>query len=1038
MAKNLKLNIKNQQLANAVQRSKDAEAKPETSAAKARAAKVKPAAESKPAEAAPAVSEQRTPAAEQPAARRESGAERETERAPRAEEARPEAVRAKPAPAGEERIERPVRPEQPKEERVLRQAHDLRTARPPQPRPEGFRPREERGPRPEGEQAPREGSRPPYGDRRPRETGDRPRPREGYTPREGMGPRPPYAGRPREGAPPREGAGPRPPYGERREGTGPRPPYGERREGFRPREGGAPREGTAGRPPYGERREFRPREGGAPRPPYEDRRPREGTDRPPRPREGFGERREWQSRPPREGAGAGDGTRPPRTMGDRPPMRDRPMPGRRFGQGPGAGPRPPFAPREKLGPTGRHVNDLLRPRTPRPPAGGPAGEKGGRTVEGERRERPGAGEGLRRRREPLKEFRDVKPLRRKEERGRAGISEDDEAWRRRRGGKRGRDESLAAPVIRPTELNVRLPITVKELAAQMKVKAAELVAKLFLQGTAVTLNDLLTDEIVVQLLGEEFGCQIAIDRAEEQRIRITEKKIREEIANTDETLLQRRAPVVTFMGHVDHGKTSLIDAIRKSNVAAGEAGAITQHIGAFKCTPSHGEVTIIDTPGHEAFVAMRSRGVEVTDLVVLVIAGDEGMKQQTLEALNQAKAGQVAIVVAINKCDKPNFDAELVYRQMAEQDLLPEAWGGKVVTVNTSAVTGQGIEELLEMIALQSDVLELKANPHGRARGSVLESEMEKGLGSVATVLVQNGTLRQGDPLVFDRYWGRVKTMQDERGRSVALAGPSTPVRITGLSGLPQAGEEFIVVASEREAKDIAEARAQELQAKSLVGGRRAAAAEMLQAVAPEKKVLRLIVRSDVQGTLEALKTALLNIRSDKVAVEIVAGGVGDITESDVEMAAISQAVIVGFHTRLESRADDLLKQLQVKLMLHDIIYRAIDEVKEQMAALLDKVPQEEDRGTAQVKALFRSSQLGVIAGCGVTDGSITRNSRVRVVRNGNVIWTGGISSLKRNKDDAREVKKGLECGIVLDGFTEVQEGDLIQAFEVTYISQEL
>jgi translation initiation factor IF-2 len=1033
LAKNLKLNIKNQQLAKAVQRSKGAdEAKPV--ARKPRAAPAEPVSE------APKEVERVAPqvAAERPAVRERieaqpagEAAAREVGSAPQHTTSTPRESADRPAytrPAGE----RP--PYQPREG----------SARPPyQPR-EGGRPpyRSSEG-----------GERPPY---RPREGGDRPpyRPREGgekpYGAREG-GDRPPY-----------RAAGDRPPYRPREGGDRPfrsreggdRPPYRPREggEGYRPREGGD-------RPPYraaGDRPPYRPREG-SDRPPY---RPREAGDRPPfRPREGGegGERppyrpregaREWQNRPPREGAsaeGTGYERRAPRAG------MYRPGGGRRFGAD--EGPRPPFVPREKLGPTGRHVNDLLRPRPPAGPrpggwggpgAGRPSGprgapgaapDRGGRATEGERRIGP---DEARRRRGPVKEFRDVKPLKRKEDRGRAGAGEDDEAWRRRRGGKRPRDEASAAPVIRPTELAVRLPTTVKELAAQMKVKAAELVAKLFLQGMAVTLNDLLTDEIVVQLLGEEFGCQITIDRAEEERIRITEKKIREEIANTDAALLERRAPVVTFMGHVDHGKTSLIDSIRKSNLAAGEAGAITQHIGAFKCSTSHGDVTIIDTPGHEAFVAMRSRGVEVTDLVVLVIAGDEGMQQQTLEALSQAKRGEVTIVVAINKCDKPAFDAEKVYRQMAEQDLLPEAWGGKTVTVNTSAVTGQGIEDLLEMIALQSDVLELKANPHGRARGSVLESEMEKGLGSVATVLVQNGTLRQGDPLVFDRYWGRVKTMHDERGRTLALAGPSTPVRITGLSGLPQAGEEFIVVANEKEAKEIAQARAEELQAKALVGGRRAAAAEMLSAASPEKKQLRLVVRSDVQGTLEALKTALLNIRSEKVAVDIVASGVGDITESDVEMAAVSQAAIVGFHTRVESRAEELLKQMQVKLLLHDIIYRAIDEVKELMAGLLEKVPIEEDRGTAVVKALFQSSQLGVIAGCGVTDGTITRNNRVRVVRDGQLVWTGGIASLKRNKDDVREVKKGLECGILLDGFTEVKEGDQIQAFEITYIAQPL
>jgi translation initiation factor IF-2 len=305
-------------------------------------------------------------------------------------------------------------------------------------------------------------------------------------------------------------------------------------------------------------------------------------------------------------------------------------------------------------------------------------------------------------------------------------------------------------------------------------------------------------------------------------------------------------------------------------------------------------------------------------------------------------------------------------------------------------------------------------------------------------VLVQNGQLKAGDPLVFDRYWGRVKTMHDERGHSLSIAGPSTPVRVTGLSGLPQAGEEFIVVSNEREAREIAEARAEELQAKALGAGRRAAAESFLAATAPEKKILRLVIRSDVQGTLEALKNAIGKIHSDKVTVDVVSSGVGDITESDIEMAAVSQAAVLGFHTRMESRAEERLKAMKVPVMLHDIIYRAVDDVKEQMVNLLDKVPQEEDRGAAQVKALFRSSALGVIAGCAVTEGTIHRNHKVRVLRNGKVVWTGGIASLKRNKDDVREVKKGLECGIVLDGFPEVQEGDIIQSFEITYITQTL
>jgi len=624
-------------------------------------------------------------------------------------------------------------------------------------------------------------------------------------------------------------------------------------------------------------------------------------------------------------------------------------------------------------------------------------------------------------------------------RDRLGLrSGDDDVWRRKRIVKS--KSQVQEEVIRPKSLKIRLPITVKDLANEMKLKASQLISKLFMQGVVITLNDLLDDETTVQLLGHEFECEITIDTAEEKRIQVTDLTIKEEIQRSSEGDLHLRPPVVTFMGHVDHGKTSLIDAIRSSNRVAAESGAITQHIGAFKCHTAIGDITILDTPGHEAFSAMRSRGADVTDIVVLVVAGDEGIKTQTLEAMNQALAANVPIVVAINKCDKPNFNPETVYRQLADQNLLPEAWGGATITVNCSAVSGVGVKELLEMLALQAEVLELKANPSFRARGSVIESEMHKGMGAVATILVQNGTLRIGDSIVFGQNYARIKTMHDEYGKELDHAGPSTPVKITGLSGLAEAGSEFVSVKDEKEAKDISEKRAEGVKHNLLHQTKRGSLENLLQQKADnfEKKTLHLIVKADVQGSLEALKTSLLKIPSKKVDINFISEGVGEVSESDIQLAAASKATIIGFHTKIESHAETLIKQLKVNIRLHDIIYHAVDDTRELMLGMLDKIPQENDIGKAEVRAVFRSSQLGNIAGCQVIEGVIKRNCIVRVVRNKEVVFKGNISSLKRVKEDVKEVSKGIECGIVLQNFSDVKEGDIIQAIEVTYLTQDL
>ncbi|MCP5509063.1 MAG: translation initiation factor IF-2 [Chlamydiales bacterium] len=616
------------------------------------------------------------------------------------------------------------------------------------------------------------------------------------------------------------------------------------------------------------------------------------------------------------------------------------------------------------------------------------------------------------------------------------IGEERRFGKRKKGGKTKYSEQS---VIRPKELKIKLPISVKDLAASMKLKAAEIISKLFKQGLQLTINDLLDDETTVQLIGSEFGCEIAIDTTEEERLRITDKTIADEIALTDPDLLKARPPVIAFMGHVDHGKTSLIDNIRKSNITAKEAGSITQHIGAFKAFTKQGEVTILDTPGHEAFTEMRARGAIVTDIVILVVAGDEGMKPQTDEALAQAKDAGVPVVVAINKCDKPDFDPETVYRQLSDRELLPEVWGGQTLTVNCSATTGEGIDQLLEMVLLQAEMLELRANPKARARGTILESELSRGFGPIATVLVQNGTLKKGDALVIDNFYGRVKTLHNEFNKPVLEAHSSTPVKITGLSGLPAAGSEFIVVENEKEARKLSEERLAGDQ-RTAAGKRPAALEDIMQRTQQlqEKKVFPVILRADVQGSLEAVKNSLTKIPQGKIELNIISEGVGQISESDVELATASGAIILGFHTQVESHAEPSIKRNKIVVKLYDIIYHLIDGVKELMVNKLDKTAEEKEVGTAEVKAIFKSSHLGVIAGCQVEDGIIKRNHRIKQLRNGEVIWEGSIASLKRVKEDVKEVAKGFECGIVLAGQNAIEAGDILKTYEIIYHVQTL
>ncbi len=615
----------------------------------------------------------------------------------------------------------------------------------------------------------------------------------------------------------------------------------------------------------------------------------------------------------------------------------------------------------------------------------------------------------------------------------------DEIWRRRRHGKQKKSKSDEL-VIRPKEITITLPITVKELANCMKVKGTEVIQKLFMQGLPITINDALEDITTVEIIGQEFECEIKIDTTQEQRLQITEHSIEQEITNINEEDLVIRPPIVAVMGHVDHGKTSIIDAFRKSNLISGEAGAITQHIGAFAVKTPHGSFTVLDTPGHEAFSAIRARGAVVTDIIILVIAGDEGIKPQTKESIEKAKEANVPIIVAINKADKPGFNADEIYRQLSENELLPEAWGGSVLTINCSAKTKEGIDTLAEMIALQSEVLELKANPKARARGTVLESELHRGQGITATLLVQNGTLRVGDAVIFNQEYGRIKTMQDEHGKSLTTAPPSTAVRVTGLSGVPSSGNEFIMLDDEKEARKIAEERKAAARHEELKKRSSKSIESMMQHRVDQqrKKTLNIILKADVAGSVEAVRETLLKIPTDKVEINFVSTEVGQISESDIEMARASGALIVGFHTNIERHAEILLKSEKVKILLFDVIYHLVDEVKEHMITILDKVRHETVSGTAKVLATFKASHLGIIAGCKVTEGIIKRSNFTRLFRDEEEIWSGSISSLRRHQDDVKEVKKDIECGIVLSGTNNVKEGDEFKFYEISYITQEL
>ncbi len=580
-------------------------------------------------------------------------------------------------------------------------------------------------------------------------------------------------------------------------------------------------------------------------------------------------------------------------------------------------------------------------------------------------------------------------------------------------------ELPTAKVVR--EVGVGETITPQELAQKMAVKATEVIKVMMNLGLMATINQPIDQDTAV-LVVEEMGHTAKLLRDDE---------VETDIQGVDGSVIEKlpRPPVVTVMGHVDHGKTSLLDYIRKAKVAAGEAGGITQHIGAYHVQTPKGGVTFLDTPGHAAFTAMRARGARATDVVVLVVAADDGVMPQTLEAVQHARAAGVPIVVAVNKIDKPSADPDRVRQELSKHEVIPEEWGGQNMFVNVSAFTGQGIDQLLEAILLQAEVLELAAPLDGLASGNIIEASMEKGRGAVATVIVKKGTLRLGDPIVAGQEFGRVRAMFDESGKSVQEAKPSMPVLVLGLSGAPNAGDELLAAESERKAREVALYRQGKFRDVKLAKQAAAVGDVFLQMTETKAGVIGVLIKADVQGSAEALRDALNKLSTDEVQVKVVASGVGGITASDVQLAAASNAMVLGFNTRADSGAREMVKETGVDLRYFSIIYEAIDDIKQRMSGLLAPEVKEQIVGTAQVRDVFRSSKFGVVAGCLILEGAVKRNNPIRVLRDNVVIFEGALESLRRFKDDVGEVRAGTECGIGVKNYQDVRVGDQIECY---------
>ncbi|HVE48270.1 MAG TPA: translation initiation factor IF-2 [Casimicrobiaceae bacterium] len=608
-------------------------------------------------------------------------------------------------------------------------------------------------------------------------------------------------------------------------------------------------------------------------------------------------------------------------------------------------------------------------------------------------------------------------------------------WRQPKVGHRHKDEQgneIAQPGATVREVTVPETITVADLAHKMSVKAAELIKSMMKMGTMVTINQML-DQETAMILVEEMGHKAKAAKLDDPDTLLAESNVTHDVVSLP------RPPVVTVMGHVDHGKTSLLDSIRRARVASGEAGGITQHIGAYHVDTDKGVITFLDTPGHEAFTAMRARGAKVTDIVVLVVAADDGVMPQTKEAIAHAKAGSVPVVVAINKIDKGDANPERVRQELVAEGVVPEEYGGDVQFIPVSAKTGQGIDTLLDSILLQAEVLELTAPKDAPARGIVIESRLDKGRGPVATILVQSGTLQRGDVALVGSVFGRVRAMTDENGKPVNKAGPAIPVEIQGLSDVPLAGEELLVLGDERKAREIALFRQGKFRDVKLAKQQAAKLENMFDQMGGEEaKTLALIVKADVQGSYEALQQALTKLSTEEVKVNIVHAAVGGITESDVNLALASKAVIIGFNTRADAQARKLAETSGVQIRYYDIIYEAVDEVKAALSGMLAPERKETQLGLVEVREVYRISKVGTVAGCYVLEGAVRRGAKIRVLRDNVVIHDGELDSLKRFKDDVREVKAGFECGLSIRNWNEVQKGDQLEAYEVVEVARTL
>ncbi|MCT6916570.1 MAG: translation initiation factor IF-2 [Bacillus wiedmannii] len=576
----------------------------------------------------------------------------------------------------------------------------------------------------------------------------------------------------------------------------------------------------------------------------------------------------------------------------------------------------------------------------------------------------------------------------------------------------------------PDKVTFSGSLTVGELAKKLSKEPSEIIKKLFMLGIMATINQDL-DKDTIELIATDYGIEV------EEEVVVSETEFETFIdEQDDEENLKERPAVVTIMGHVDHGKTTLLDSIRNSKVTAGEAGGITQHIGAYQVEVNDKKITFLDTPGHAAFTTMRARGAQVTDITILVVAADDGVMPQTVEAISHAKAAGVPIIVAVNKMDKPAANPDRVMQELTEYELVPEAWGGDTIFVPISAIQGEGIDNLLEMILLVSEVEEYKANPNRYATGTVIEAQLDKGKGTIATLLVQNGTLRVGDPIVVGTSFGRVRAMVSDIGRRVKVAGPSTPVEITGLNEVPQAGDRFMAFADEKKARQIGESRAQEALLAQRGEKSKLSLEDLFQQIQEgDVKEINLIVKADVQGSVEAMAASLRKIDVEGVKVKIIHTGVGAITESDVILASASNAIVIGFNVRPDVNAKRTAELENVDVRLHRIIYKVIEEIESAMQGMLDPEFEEKVIGQAEVRQTFKVTKVGTIAGCYVIDGKITRDSGVRIIRDGVVIFEGQLDTLKRFKDDVKEVAQNYECGITIERYNDLKEGDIIEAY---------